>query len=106
MPLDKVPAHARRRGDGALEVHAGSREQAAEVRAAEGFGRDADFEGGGGEGGDGEAGAVDADAVAEVGVGEEGGAVHDCEGGAAAAAEGVVLWVEGGDGCGGGGGFG
>lgn len=55
-------------GDGALEVDGGVEGEGAEVGTAEGFGRDANFEGGAVEGGDGEAGAC----MRLVEVGEEG----------------------------------
>ena len=64
MALDEMPAHPRRRRDGALEVYAGIPRQVAEVRAPQRLGGDADFEVEGAELGDGETGAVNADAVA------------------------------------------
>ncbi len=51
MPLHEVPAHARCGADGALEVDGGGLGEGAEVRAAEGFGGNADDELRGGEGG-------------------------------------------------------
>lgn len=88
-----MPAHARVRRDGALEVDGVALRQRAEVRAAQGFGRDADGEGGVGEGRYGEAGAIDAYGVAIVAVDEDGGGVGNYESGAA----GCIGGVEGGD---------
>ena len=57
MSLDKMPAHARCGADGALEVYRGGLGKGAEVGAAEGFGRYADDEVGGGKGGYGQTGS-------------------------------------------------
>ena len=46
-----MPSHARCGTDGALEIYGGGLSEGAEVRAAEGFGGNADGELGGGEGG-------------------------------------------------------
>lgn len=57
MALHEVSPKADMCCDGALEVDAGAECERAEVGAAEGFGRDADFKAGAVEGGDGEAGS-------------------------------------------------
>lgn len=85
------------RRDGTLEVDRVTLRQRAEVRATQGFGRDADGEGGVREGGYGEAGAVDAYGVAIMAVDEHGGGVGDYERGAA----GCIGGVERGDNWGG-----
>lgn len=81
------------RRDRALEVDGVALREGAEVRAAQGFGRDADGEGRVREGGYGEAGAVDADGVAVMAVDEDGGGVGDYQG----RAPGCIGGAEGGD---------
>lgn len=87
-----MPSHPRARADRSLKINSTVLFQTPQVRAAQCFRRDADFELALGELGDGQAGAVDADAVAEGGVGEDFRAVGDGKRGAAAAgAAGIVL---------------
>lgn len=112
MALDEVAAHACFAQHGALEVHARVRLQRAEIRAAEGFGCDADLEPGLIEGRDGQTGSwrwggqmletawacrrgtggrrrlhtIDGDAVAQMSVGEDLLAVGDGQRGAPAPA--------------------
>lgn len=81
------------RRDRALKVDGVALREGAKVRAAQGFGRDADGECRVREGGYGEAGAIDADGVAVMAVDEDGGGIGDYQGGAA----GWIGGVEGGD---------
>ena len=63
-----MSAHPRRRRYRSLEIDIAVLLERAEIRAAQGLGRDANFEGGFVEGHNSKTSAVDADAVAEMAV--------------------------------------
>ena len=93
-----MPSHPRTSTHSPLEINPTALFQRAQVRSTQCLGGDADFEVIFAEFGDGQAGPVDAYAVAEVRIGEDRGAGGDGEGGARAAAGGVIVLDELGDG--------